>query len=172
MTRFTLILLTLLVFCPSLYAQNLYRVIKIYDGDTVKVTDGNLELKVRLMGIDAPEYKQKYGTRSKAALSDMILGKNVSLVTGKRKLDMYNRILAHVYLNDVNVGAQMIQEGWAYYYRPYCQDYPSHKNKYNYDPRPYIQAEIKAKSKGLGVWTQARPQLPCLYRKKYKRKKH
>lgn len=173
MKKTTLLLLISFLAIGSVSAETQkYLVKKVYDGDTILVTDGNLDLKVRLMGIDAPEYKQKFGTRSKQALIDLTYGKKVFLKTEKRKLDPYNRILAHVFVGNENVGVKMISDGWAYYYRPYCQDYPLNKNKYNYDPRPYIEAENLAKLKQAGVWSQDRPQLPCTYRKKYKRKKH
>lgn len=42
------------------------RVIAITDGDTIKVLDAsNTQYRIRLAGIDAPERKQAWGTRSR-----------------------------------------------------------------------------------------------------------
>ena len=42
------------------------RVIKVADGDTVTMLDeSNVQRKIRLSGIDAPERKQPYGAASK-----------------------------------------------------------------------------------------------------------
>ena len=42
------------------------KVVSVHDGDTVTVrTDDGQTLKVRLQGIDAPELKQPFGSRSR-----------------------------------------------------------------------------------------------------------
>ena len=48
------------------------RVVGVADGDTLTVLDGdNVQHKVRLCGIDAPEKKQPFGGRSKQNLSSL-----------------------------------------------------------------------------------------------------
>ena len=43
-----------------------YRLVpgSVYDGDTLRVTDGAQEIKIRLCGIDAPEKEQPMGVES------------------------------------------------------------------------------------------------------------
>jgi|SRR5215831_4367150 len=54
-------------------------VVRIADGDTVTVLDGdNLQHRIRLQGIDAPESHQPFGTQSKQSLSDMIFDRDVT----------------------------------------------------------------------------------------------
>lgn len=61
------------------------RVVGVADGDTVTVLDaGNMQHKVRLTGIDAPEKNQPYGSRSKQSLSDMVFNKTVTVESNKR----------------------------------------------------------------------------------------
>lgn len=56
------------------------RVVGVADGDTVTVLDGmNEQHKIRLMGIDAPEKKQAFGSRSKQALSALVFNREVSV---------------------------------------------------------------------------------------------
>jgi len=61
------------------------RVVGIADGDTVTVLDAaNVQHKVRLTGIDAPEKKQPFDSRSKQSLSDMVFNKIVTVESDKR----------------------------------------------------------------------------------------
>ncbi len=56
-------------------------VIKVSDGDTIRILARGQNLKIRLSGIDAPEKDQPYGKRARKALADMVAGKNVSVLT-------------------------------------------------------------------------------------------
>ncbi|QTA91051.1 thermonuclease family protein [Desulfonema magnum] len=64
-----------------------FHVIKIYDGDSFKATDNNIEIIVRLVGIDAPETADKgrrkpaqpYGEEAEKYLVKMILNKTVRI---------------------------------------------------------------------------------------------
>src|ERR1035438_2695269 len=57
------------------------RVVRVLDGDTVSVlTPEKEEVRVRLAEIDAPEKNQPFGMNSKKMLSDLIFGKDVSVV--------------------------------------------------------------------------------------------
>jgi endonuclease YncB( thermonuclease family) len=54
------------------------KVVAIADGDTLTVLDGaNVQHKIRLAGIDAPEKKQAFGNRARQALGDKVFGKAV-----------------------------------------------------------------------------------------------
>lgn len=54
------------------------RVVKIADGDTLTVLDGsNVQHKIRLAGIDAPEKGQPFGTKARQALADKVFGQTV-----------------------------------------------------------------------------------------------
>lgn len=53
------------------------RIVKITYGDTVPLLVGTEQIRVRLLGIDAPAKGQPYGNRAKQALSDIVFGQNV-----------------------------------------------------------------------------------------------
>jgi endonuclease YncB( thermonuclease family) len=82
--KYALILSVL--FCSFVHAAAFNgRVTGVADGDTVTVLDGsNIQHKIRLAGIDAPEKKQAYGNRSKQRLSDLIFDKAVQVETTKK----------------------------------------------------------------------------------------
>jgi|APSaa5957512535_1039671.scaffolds.fasta_scaffold127179_2 micrococcal nuclease len=154
------------LFSGSVSAADSYRVVKISDGDTFTATDGWIRFKVRIAAIDTPEYKQPYGKVAKYHLSQLIKGKKVRLSLLKRGLDRYNRILAHVYVGETNVGMTMIEKGLAHYYRPDCKDYPYNKAKYDYEPALYVAAEKVAKKNRHNIWSLSSPEKPCKYRRK------
>jgi endonuclease YncB( thermonuclease family) len=124
------------------------RVVGVHDGDTLTaLTDDKRQLKVRLHGIDAPEF----GQASKRALSDLVFGKQVTLhMTGT---DRYKRTLAHVTVGDIEVAAQMIVTGHAWHYS-------------RYDHTPSLDAaERNARAAMRGLWADAEPVPPWEWRK-------
>jgi len=106
------------------------RVIKVYDGDTITIAS-KIPLKVeenepplyrfsvRLNGIDAPEMKGKDLTEEekKAAqqaqqfVSNLVLNKYVTLKNIKN--EKYGRILADVYIGDINVNELLLKERYV-----------------------------------------------------------
>lgn len=97
------------------------RCVGVHDGDSITVlVAGNVQLKVRLEGIDAPELKQPFSQQSKEALSGLVFGKALTLqVTGK---DRYGRTLAVVMVEGVNVNLEMVRRGLAWRYDKYSKD--------------------------------------------------
>jgi len=75
------IFLFLLLNFPFLHAETLTgRVVRVTDGDTIVVLDADkVQHKIRLQGIDAPERRQAFGTKSKEHLSDLVAGKTVEV---------------------------------------------------------------------------------------------
>ena len=56
------------------------RIVGIADGDTITILDAsNMQYKIRLAGIDAPEKKQDFGNVSKRSLSDMVFNQQVKV---------------------------------------------------------------------------------------------
>lgn len=95
------------------------RVVGVADGDTVTVLDSaNIQHKIRLSGIDAPEKKQAFGMRSKQSLSDLVYDKHVT-VEGENK-DKYGRDVGKIILStgpDVNL--EQLIRGFAWHYKAY-----------------------------------------------------
>ena len=56
------------------------KVVRVVDGDTLLLlTSGNVEERIRLSGIDCPERKQAFGTRTKKALLERVGGEAVTI---------------------------------------------------------------------------------------------
>ncbi len=102
-------------------------------------------------------------------MKELLLGKEIQIEPVASGRDMYGRVLGKVYVENKEVALQMIEEGYATYYRPQCVDYPANEKKYDYDPRPYVEAEKKARAAKLNFWSVAGP-LPCEFRKSMPKK--
>lgn len=81
------------------------------DSDTIKILVNKKQVTVRLEGIDAPEAKQSFGSKSKQSLSDMIFGREVVITDTSD--DRYGRTIGTVMLGSNNINAKMIEDGWA-----------------------------------------------------------
>lgn len=126
------------------------RVVKIIDGDTIKIlTSERQQIKVRLYGIDAPEKKQPYGADAKRFLSDLVAGKNVRIE--ERGKDRYKRTLGIVYLKDNDINEILVLNGYAWAFTKYSKNYESQ--------------ERQARNKGLGLWRDKNPIKPEIWRK-------
>jgi endonuclease YncB( thermonuclease family) len=95
----------------------------VIDGDTVRLKDGAAD--IRLIGLQAP--KLPLGRRgfkawpladeAKAALTDLVLDKSVTVRLGTGEQDRNGRILAHLVREDgLWVQGEMLKRGWARVY--------------------------------------------------------
>lgn len=92
----------------------------ISDGDTLRVTLGEVSTRVRLLNIDTPETRHPskpvecMGPEATAALKSMISpGDTVVLRYDRRLHDRYDRLLAGVYAHGVLVNAEMARLGYG-----------------------------------------------------------
>jgi len=95
-------------------------VVGIVDGDTADVRLQSGMIRVRLHAVDAPERDQPHGAASKQALSQLAYGKNVNVEPIEQ--DRYDRLVARLWLGDLDVNAEMIKQGAAWVYRRYADD--------------------------------------------------
>ncbi|MFM6990143.1 MAG: thermonuclease family protein [Rhodoferax sp.] len=126
------------------------RVVGVSDGDTISVlVDGHESVKVRLVGIDAPEKAQAYGAVSKRNLSDQVFGKSVSVEWEKK--DKYGRILGRVLVNGTDVCLEQIKNGLAWHYKQYARDQAENLRS------AYAAAEQQARLEKIGLWSMPSP---------------
>ena len=96
-----------------------FKVQRIVDGDTFVVSYDGEATYVRFFGINAPERRDPAGPAATAALAKLIEGKTVRLdFPGKRKRDNFGRLLCKVYVNGLDIGAEMMRRGHAKAYVP------------------------------------------------------
>lgn len=146
-----IILVALLLPLPALAHQ----VIGITDGDTIRLLVDRREVKIRLSGIDAPERKQPFGTRSRESLSELCWGKDATYET--QDVDRYGRTVAVVYCAGVNVNRAQVERGMAWVYERYNKD----------KALPELQEQAKEAKRWL--WGDKEPVAPWEWRKSSKK---
>lgn len=128
------------------------RVVGIADGDTLTVLDANnVQHKVRLNAIDAPELGQAFGQASKKALSQICYGSNAFVQY--IDTDKYNRTVGRVLCNGKDAQEAMVSQGYAWVYDKYVSNYG-----YLYD------LQNTAKQQKLGLWSDMSPIPPWDWR--------
>jgi endonuclease YncB( thermonuclease family) len=120
--KITLSLVFLLLSLPTLSLAGEFKVTRVYDGDTIKAAGHDIEIKVRLVGIDAPETSRKkkdpgqpYSQQARKYLAGLVLNKTVDIKG--YGLDGYSRILGVIYLEGKNINLEVVKEGLAEAYR-------------------------------------------------------
>ena len=126
-----------------------FKVVHVYDGDTIKVIENGKEITIRLVGIDAPEISRKkdlpgqpFCLKAKEYLSSLVLDKMVNIkFYGK---DEIGNSLGEIFAEKVNINLEMIHAGLAEVYR----GIPAR----NLEITTYRDAETKAKEAIIGIW--------------------
>jgi micrococcal nuclease len=148
--RLILLLVTSLLLISTRSSAAQCRVTYVFDGDTLLCRLSDISIKIRLVGIDAPETSnnktgtgQRFGQQAKKYLAKKVLNRPV--VIKGYGLDTYNRILGELFINNKNVNLEMIQMGLAEVYKGELPE--------GFDPHLFIAAEKEAKEKLKGVWS-------------------
>ena len=135
-----------------LLGQTVGKVVSIADGDTITVRpEQGPSVKVRLIGIDAPERGQAFGTRARQELGELVDGQVVEVV-GTTK-DRYGRLLGDVRHEGRSINLELIRRGFAWAYVEYDP------------PAEYVAAEAEARAARRGLWADREPIPPWTYRK-------
>jgi endonuclease YncB( thermonuclease family) len=103
---------------PPAPTQLTGKVVGIADGDTRTLLVNKTQIKERLEGIDTPERGQPFGRKAGQALAKKDFDQVVQV--DDRGKDQYGRTLGIVRLDNRNVNLQLVQEGWAWWYRKYA----------------------------------------------------
>ncbi len=104
LSLFSLILNVILL--NQMRSQN--RVVEVVDGDTFQLVSGK---RVRLMGVDAPEYNRCGGPEARRYLTGLILNKQVAL--NEEQQETYGRSLALVYESGRLINRLVLEQGFA-----------------------------------------------------------
>jgi micrococcal nuclease len=106
----------------------------IYDGDTLRVTDGQKEIKIRLCGIDAPEKEQPMGIEARDHLRSLVALGDGSIMVVPVERDRYGRLVAELFVKprkpsqpeeEISLNGQMVADGFAYHYARYSGGCPN-----------------------------------------------
>ena len=153
-----------------------FKVVKVYDGDSMKVKGGGIDLMIRLIGIDAPESKGRKLSKSQvdttSQISQMLGIKHKKIdrredgqpfnqeskmalinILGKKEFyiksygtDRYNRILAEVFTDDGTLVNLEMVKIGM------AEVYRGVTEK-GFDSAPYMSVESEAKRAKRGIWS-------------------
>jgi len=127
-------------------------VIDVSSGDVITISNLNRSVRVKLMGVDAPEMNQAFGEVAKKHLSDLVLQKSVLVEYAGIAAD--SSLTGRVLLNNADIGAQMIRDGVAWF------DATSGNRLSANDREIYQQSENAARTEKRGLWRDENPVAP------------
>lgn len=142
-----LVLCAFLCTSAAVNAASLFgKVIEVNSGDVITIYNLNRRVRVKLMGVDAPEMDQAFGDVAKKHLADLVLEKSVLVEYAGIAAD--SSLTGRVLLNDADIGAQMIRDGAAWFDA-------NNGNRLSANDRDvYQQSESAARNEKRGLWQQ------------------
>lgn len=126
-------------------------VIRVVDGDTVKIKVDGKEETVRLLLIDTPETVhpskpvQPFGPEASSFTKELLTGKEIQLEMDIGERDKYGRLLAYIYVDGQMVNELLLEKGLArvaYVYEP--------NTKYVDD---FYEIQKQAQQEAVGIWS-------------------
>lgn len=128
-------------------------VVRVVDGDTIRVRLADREESVRYIGVDTPEVrhprvgKQPFGPEASQANRELVKEGEVVLVFDVAERDRYGRLLAYVYLPDGTfVNETLVEMGLA----RVLTVPPNVRHA-----RDFQRRETEAREAGRGMWGRA-----------------
>lgn len=139
--------------------NNLFgRIVHVADGDSMTLlNENNQQVKIRLYGIDCPEYKQAFYNVAKNFTKDKVLGKYINIEI--MDTDTYGRTVGIVYLENGQVlNEELLRAGLAWHYTFYDTS------------ELFATLEQHAREDKIGIWSEKNPIAPWNFRRQQKRK--
>ena len=135
------------------------KVTRVISGQTIEVllTDTSEVVKVRIIGIDAPDLRQDpWGEAAKKRLIELVMAMPVELELESEQRDRFNRLHAHVWQNKTSIAQQLVESGCVLANDRYDHSY----SKLMQESQEY------ARLMGYGIWNpkQAMRYTPSQFR--------
>lgn len=130
-----------------------YDVVRVVDGDTVRIMLDGTETTLRLIGMNTPETVDPrttvecFGKEASNKAKELLSSTRITLELDEREggIDKYGRTLAYLYMDDgVMFNEWMIKNGYAYEY--------TYDDVYKYQSE-FKAAEHYARQHELGLWS-------------------
>lgn len=93
--------------------EEIARVIRAVDGDTIVVTLNGREERVRYVGVNTPESDEICGSEATEANRRLVVGQMVRLERDTSDRDRFDRLLRYVYVGDTMVNRELIVQGYG-----------------------------------------------------------
>lgn len=125
---------------------------RVIDGDTIELTDGR---RVRYLMVDTPESTTEtecYGPEAKDFNVALVDGKTVTLTFDVEREDQFDRLLAYVSVDGVEINPVIVERGYGcvLHIPPNGDDRAAE----------FDELELRARTLGRGLWTACDPR-PC-----------
>jgi endonuclease YncB( thermonuclease family) len=131
---------------------------RVLDGDTIElITSSSSKVKIRLLGIDAPESSQSFGKESTDNLKRLSDSRTVKAIC--IGLDRYRRSLCKIVVDDSDLNLEQVRSGLAWHYKAYSSSQSKD------DQKSYAVAEIYAQNSKIGLWEDEAQIPPWDFRK-------
>lgn len=128
------------------------KVLRVVDGDTMKVSINGKKETIRLLLVDTPESvnpnipePQPFAIEASNFAKKMLTDKTVQIELDVSERDKYGRLLCYLYVNGKMFNETLLEQGYArvaYVFQPNV--------KY---VEPFKAIQDKARKRGLGIWS-------------------
>ncbi len=147
-----------MVFTVDCFAKDPFkaRVQRVIDGDTIIIHHRNKNLKVRLWGIDTPEWKQPFSRKAKLFTLHHLKSRIVEIYP--KDWDDYGRLVAIVRLENRLFNQDLIEAGLAWVHIYYCKESIC---------QTWKDLEKSARNQHLGLWNDKNPVPPWIWKRKH-----
>lgn len=153
--------LILLFGCNSPEPKKLFsaEVTRVVSGQAVEVilTGTSEVVKVRIEGIDAPDWRQSpWGEAAKQKLTELVMGKPIKIEAENMVRDRYNRIQGHLWQDKTLVSQELIKSGCVLV---------NDRSPHSYS-KLLMESQEYARLLGYGIWNpqQAMRYTPSQFR--------
>ncbi len=150
-----LLALPLAVFSSGSAASLSGKVADVVDGESFSIVSQNHPLKVKLIAVAAPDKRQSYAGVARQHLADLILNKYVTVRFSALE-DGF--LVGQVLLDQMDVGAQMIRDGAAWYNKS------DERLLGELERQIYGGSQAAARAERRGLWQDESPVSPWDYR--------
>jgi endonuclease YncB( thermonuclease family) len=144
--KYTLILSLVIMSTPALLLAWEGKVVSVTDGDTIVVLKEGTQVTIGLASIDCPEKGQPYSQAAKKFTADIVAGKVVKV--WPTATDPDGKIVAFVFVGDVDLNKELLKAGLAWHYKQYSRD------------PELAKLEFEARARKLGLWSEPNPTPP------------
>jgi micrococcal nuclease len=132
-------------------------VIAVHDGDTLVVSELGKRETIRLAEVDAPERTQPYSQVSRRNL--ILLCQHAKAIELKRvETDRFGRTVAHVFCDGIHANWRQVEDGLAWCFTRYLRN-----------PAECLPRQEAARAAGSGLWRDADPTAPWVFRENQRR---
>lgn len=127
----------------------------ISDGDSFVVEKNDVQIPIRLWGVDAPEFDQPHSKASKKGLEQLLTGKDIEIVP--KYVDRFGRLVAIAEAGNSVVNSALIRCGYVWVHPYYCNEAVCDQ---------WYQLQKKAQKRKRGLWADGEPVEPWVWKMK------